>query len=97
MVENVNLLPILQHACRDFSRRGGKGGILCPSENGLPPELCLDDETDFNMIEILPPSIFKRLDLPSLNLFSRKIPACVYNHMLQVYDSLSICFLPCIY
>jgi len=59
---------------RDFSRGGGAKWAFCPSENGFaPPEVCLNDKIDFNMIKDLPLSIFKRLDLPPpLNLFSKK-------------------------
>jgi len=61
-------------ACRDFSR--GAKGAFYPLENGFaPPGLCLNDETDFNMIKVLPHFIFESLDLPPLNLFSKKITA----------------------
>jgi len=39
---------------------GGKVGILSPLKMVLPPELCLNDKIDFNMIKVLPPSIFKK-------------------------------------
>jgi len=57
----------------DFSGGEDKGGFSPPLEMVFPPELCLNDKIDFNMIKVLPPSIFKRLSSP-LNLFSRKIP-----------------------
>jgi len=59
------------NSSRDFSRGGGQRGHFAPLKMVLPPELCLNDKIDFNMIKVLPPSIFERLDLPLLNLFSK--------------------------
>jgi len=42
---------------------GGKGGILVKMVL-LPPELCLDDKIDFNMIKVLPLLFLKDLICP---------------------------------
>jgi len=57
-------------------------GHFAPLKMILPLlELCLNDKIDFDMIKILPPSIFERLNLPPLNLFSRKIP----DYVMRIY------------
>jgi len=56
IAQNINI--------RDFSR-GEKGAFCPPVKIGFaPPELCLNDKIDFNMIKVLLPCIFERINLP---------------------------------
>jgi len=51
---------ILVHR-RDISREAKRA--FCPPDKWFcPPELYLHDKIDFNMIQVLSPSIFERLD-----------------------------------